>query len=61
MPLEDGIWPATIEATDTLVYRFVADGDERRIDPAAPGIQLDGDEAWSLLPQPKQTNSSSSR
>jgi tetratricopeptide (TPR) repeat protein len=61
MTLEDGIWTAAIEASDTVVYRFVADGDERRIDPTAPGIRLAGDEAWSLLPQPKQTNSSTSR
>ncbi|MGH2571185.1 MAG: hypothetical protein ACRDGR_08175, partial [bacterium] len=61
MMLRDGVWTATIEAGETLVYRLVADGDERRIDPAAPGIRLAGDEAWSVLPQPKQTNSSSSR
>jgi tetratricopeptide (TPR) repeat protein len=61
MTLDDGIWTARLAPGDTLVYRLVADGEERRIDPAAPGIRLAGDEAWSVLPQPKQTNSSSSR
>jgi len=63
MELADGVWTVTTDGTgrDPLRYRFVADGEFRRLDPHAPRVKLIDDEAWSFVPQPKQTNSSPSR
>ncbi len=63
MTLRDGRWAVTVPGapTDTLVYRFQRDRTENRLDPHVPGVEIVDDEAWSVWPHPKQTNSSSSR
>jgi tetratricopeptide (TPR) repeat protein len=52
MRLTDGTWSVSWPAAGTVRYRFLADGAERRIDPAAPRVVLVDHEPWSERPAP---------
>ena len=48
----EGRWSgeARLDAPRPIRYRFVADGDSLRPDPAAPRVVVDGDVAWCTRP-----------